>query len=72
LKGEAAEFAKNYNEKYYHQVSDEYHEWWDISAMVQEAEFVLAVGVDLANVPQMPRYKDTDEFAAADRGRFRR
>jgi len=39
---------------------------------VQEAEFVLAVGVDLANVPQMPRYKDTDEFAAADRGRFRR
>ena len=37
LKGEAAEFAKNYNEKYYHQVSDEYHDWWDMSAMVQEA-----------------------------------
>jgi len=40
--------------------------------MVQEAEFVLAVGINLANSAQMPRYKDTDEFSAADKARFGR
>ena len=67
LKGEAAEFYKSYNEKYYHQVSDEYHDWWDIGAMVQEADLVLAIGGS-----QMPRYKDSDEFSAADTARFRK
>ena len=72
LKGEAAEFYKDYNAKYYHQVTDEYHDWWDMSAMVQEAELVLAIGVKLANAPKIPRYNDTDEFSAADKSRFRK
>ena len=72
LKGEAAEFQKDYNAKYYHQVTDEYHDWWDMSAMVQEAEFVLAIGIKLANAPEMPRYKATDEFSATDKARFRK
>jgi Zn-dependent M28 family amino/carboxypeptidase len=72
LKGDAAGFYKDYNAKYYHQVTDEYHDWWDTSAMVQEAEFVLAIGVNLANASEMPRYKDTDEFSAADKARFRK
>lgn len=67
---EAAEFQKEYNAKYYHQASDEFQEWWDISAMIQEAELGLAIGMKLANLPQMPRYNDTDEFAAADKKRF--
>ncbi|MGH9820439.1 MAG: M28 family peptidase, partial [Pyrinomonadaceae bacterium] len=69
---EAGAFFKDYNAKYYHQVTDEYHDWWDMSAMVQEAELVLAIGVKLANVPEMPRYKDTDEFSAADKKRFQK
>lgn len=72
LKGEAAEFYKDYNAKYYHQVTDEYHDWWDMSAMVQEAELVLSIGVKLANEPQMPRFKDKDEFSAADKLRFKK
>ncbi|HVF47807.1 MAG TPA: M28 family peptidase [Pyrinomonadaceae bacterium] len=68
---EAAAFQKDYNAKYYHQASDEYHDWWDASAMVQEAELGLAIGVKLANVVPMPRYKDADEFSAADKKRFR-
>ncbi len=71
LKPEAEAFFKEYTAKYYHQVTDEYHDWWDMSAMVQEAEFALAIGMKLANAPAMPRYKDTDEFSAPDKARFK-
>lgn len=69
LTGEADAFFKDYSAKYYHQVSDEFHDWWDMSAMIQEAELGMAIGVKLANLPALPRYKDTDEFAAADKAR---
>ncbi|HKP68010.1 MAG TPA: M28 family peptidase, partial [Pyrinomonadaceae bacterium] len=71
LKGETLAFFKDYTAKYYHQASDEYHDWWDASAMVQEAELALAIGIKLANMNAMPRFKDSDEFAAADKARFR-
>jgi Zn-dependent M28 family amino/carboxypeptidase len=70
LSAEAESFFRDYNAKYYHQVTDEYHDWWDMSAMIQESELALAVGVKLANAAEMPRYKDTDEFSAADKRRF--
>jgi len=69
LKGEAAEFFKDYTAKFYHQPSDEYKDWWDMSAMIQEAEFALAVGVNIADASVMPHYKPGDEFAAADKKR---
>ena len=72
LSREAESFFKDYNAKYYHQVSDEYHDWWDGSAMVQESEFALAIGINLANSAKSPRYKDTDEFSAADKLRFKK
>ena len=71
LRGEADAFFKDYNAKYYHQASDEFQPWWDMSAMIQEAELGLAIGIKLANLPAAPRYKDSDEFAAADKARFR-
>jgi Zn-dependent M28 family amino/carboxypeptidase len=71
LKGEPEAFFKDYTAKYYHQVSDEYKEWWDTSAMIQEAELAFAIGVKLANLSAMPRFKDTDEFSAADKQRFK-
>jgi Zn-dependent M28 family amino/carboxypeptidase len=70
LKGEPEAFFREYTAKYYHQASDEYKDWWDASAMVQEAELGLAIGIRLANSPTMPRFKDSDEFAAADKKRF--
>ncbi len=70
LSGEAASFFRDYTAKYYHQASDEYRDWWDVSAMVQEAELGLAIGIKLANLPSMLRYNDTDEFSAADKKRF--
>ncbi|MGD9564346.1 MAG: M28 family peptidase [Pyrinomonadaceae bacterium] len=72
LTGEALAFFRDYTAKYYHQVSDEYHPWWDASAMVQNAELGLAIGMKLANAPTMPRYKDSDEFSAADKTRMGR
>ena len=70
LSKEAEGFFKDYNAKYYHQVSDEYHDWWDASAMVQESELALAIGVKLANLAEKPRYNESDEFSAADKKRF--
>jgi Zn-dependent M28 family amino/carboxypeptidase len=72
LTGDAAAFFKDYNSKYYHQASDEFHGWWDMNAMIQEAELALAIGSKIANLPMMPRYKDSDEFAAADKKRFQK
>ncbi|MGB7070341.1 MAG: M28 family peptidase [Pyrinomonadaceae bacterium] len=71
LTGDAALFFRDYTAKFYHQASDEYHDWWDASAMVQEAELGLGIGLKLANAPTIPHYHDTDEFSAADKKRFR-
>jgi Zn-dependent M28 family amino/carboxypeptidase len=72
LKRDAEEFFKEYTGKYYHQTSDEYHDWWDMSAMIQEAELALLIGIKVANAWAMPRFLPTDEFAAADALRFRK
>ncbi len=70
LSGEAEKFFRGYNANYYHQPSDQFYDWWDASAMVQEAEYALAIGMKIANSTQMPKYNDTDEFSAADKKRF--
>jgi hypothetical protein len=72
LVGEAATFSRDYTAKYYHQTSDEYQDWWDVSAMIQESEIGLAIGIKLGNLPAMPRYKDSDEFSAADKLRIKK
>ena len=70
LSGEAEKFFRGYNANYYHQPSDQFYDWWDASAMVQEAEYALAIGMKIANSTLMPKYNDTDEFSAADKKRF--
>lgn len=70
LTGESLNFFRNYNAKYYHQPSDQYYDWWDAGAMVQNAELGLAIALKIANSPSIPRYKETDEFSAADTKRF--
>lgn len=72
LSGEALVFFRDYTAKYYHQPSDEYKDWWSTDAMIQNAELGLAIAMKIANSGAMPRYKNTDEFAAADKKRFQR
>jgi Zn-dependent M28 family amino/carboxypeptidase len=71
LTGEALNFFRDYTAKYYHQTSDEYKDWWDAEAMIQNTELGLAIGMKLANQAEMPRFKDSDEFSAADKQRLK-
>jgi len=56
---------KEFNEKHYHQPSDEYREDWDFSGMEQIAEFGLTLGLDIANQPSLPTWNSGDEFLKA-------
>ena len=69
---EAIAFFKDYNTKYYHQPSDQAKSWWNYDAMVQEAEFGLAIGILAANALAMPHYNESDEFSPADKRRFKK
>ena len=53
--------------KDYHQVSDEYHADWDLSGMVQQAQFTLNLGYAVGNAPQMQTWKAGDAFGKVKR-----
>jgi Zn-dependent M28 family amino/carboxypeptidase len=53
--------------KDYHQVSDEYRAEWDLSGMVQQAQFTLNLGYAVANAPAMPSWKKGDPFGSVKR-----
>ncbi|MBV8866886.1 MAG: hypothetical protein JO210_15935, partial [Acidobacteriaceae bacterium] len=44
---------------------DEYHANWDFSGMEQMAEFGLRIGIDAANLPNLPTWHSGDEFLRA-------
>ncbi len=46
----------------YHQVTDEYDPNWDLSGMVQQAQFTLNLGYRVANGNKMPEWKSGDAF----------
>lgn len=55
---------KAYRERY-HQASDEYDPNWDLSGMVQQAQFTLNLGRAIADAPKMPAWKAGDPFGKA-------
>jgi Zn-dependent M28 family amino/carboxypeptidase len=67
--GKPAGFGKkvfdDYNNQHYHQPSDEYHEDWDVTGMQQMGDFGLVLGIDFANMPNLPTWKHGDEFLSA-------
>jgi Zn-dependent M28 family amino/carboxypeptidase len=56
--------AKAYRARY-HQVNDEYDPGWDLSGMVQQAQFTLNLGRMVADSPKMPAWKAGDAFGKA-------
>jgi len=56
---------EEYNEKHYHQPSDEYHDDWDFSGMVEVAQFGLLIGTGVANEEKLPTWNKGDEFLPA-------
>lgn len=52
---------------HYHQVSDEYDPDWDLSGMVQQAQFTLNLGYEIANAPAMPTWVKSDPLSRIKR-----
>jgi Zn-dependent M28 family amino/carboxypeptidase len=56
--------SATYRDKY-HQVGDEYDPNWDLSGMVQQAQYTLNLGRMVADAPKMPAWKAGDPFGKA-------
>lgn len=64
-KGFGAQAFDAYNEKHYHQPSDEFQESWDFSGLAEMARFGFRVGMEVANQEHLPSWRAGDEFLAA-------
>jgi len=53
--------------KDYHQVSDQYDPSWDLSGMVQQAQFTLNLGYAVANAPTLPTWKAGEAYGKVKR-----
>jgi len=53
--------------KDYHQVSDQYDPSWDLSGMVQQAQFTLNLGYAVANAPALPAWKAGEAYGKVKR-----
>jgi len=51
----------------YHQVSDQYDPGWDLSGMVQQAQFTLNLGYAVANAPAMPAWRAGEAWGKVKR-----
>jgi len=62
------EVAGAYYEKYhkgknvYHQPSDEYHEWWNLSGTLEDIYLFFGIGLRLANDGYFPKWYEGVEF----------
>lgn len=57
--------ADEFNEKHYHQPSDELREDWNYEGAIQQGEFAARLAQRLANAVTMPVWNKGDEFEAA-------
>ncbi|MGD0013146.1 MAG: M20/M25/M40 family metallo-hydrolase [Bryobacteraceae bacterium] len=57
--------VREFEEKHYHQPSDEYHDDWDFSGLEELARFTMALGVGAANLDRLPTWNAGDEFLPA-------
>ena len=63
--GTGKKLFDEFEDKRYHQPSDEYRDDWDFSGMEQYARFGFLLGVNLANAPKLPTWRAGDEFLPA-------
>ncbi len=62
--GWGKEVNEAWNEKHYHQPSDEYRDDWDFSGMVEDVQLVFYLAVKVADASRMPRWRPGEEFEA--------
>jgi len=63
--GTGKKLFDEFEDKHYHQPSDEYHDDWDFTGMEHYARFAMLIGVNAANLTKMPTWHAGDEFLAA-------
>jgi Zn-dependent M28 family amino/carboxypeptidase len=67
--GKAAGYGRKlfdeYNERSYHQPSDEFHDDWDFAGLENVARFGFLIGTSVANQEKLPTWRAGDEFLAA-------
>jgi Zn-dependent M28 family amino/carboxypeptidase len=51
----------------YHQTTDKYNPAWDLSGMVQQAQFTLNLGYAVANAPGMPTWNPNEPMGKGRR-----
>jgi Zn-dependent M28 family amino/carboxypeptidase len=56
---------EEYNEKHYHQPSDQFDPQWDFSGLAELAVFGFRIGLEAANQPDLPSWQPGDEFLPA-------
>jgi Zn-dependent M28 family amino/carboxypeptidase len=64
---DASEKKMKHFKQDYHTIRDRYDPSWDLSGMLQQAEFTLRLGYLLANDAQVPQWKKGDPFAQIKR-----
>lgn len=57
--------AEAWEAQHYHRPSDELSSDWDFAGMVEDAQLGLACLLAVAQAPEMPSWRPTDEFAPA-------
>lgn len=63
--GTGHKLREEFDDKHYHQPSDEYKDDWDFSGMAYYARFGMLVGEEAANLAKLPTWHAGDEFLAA-------
>ena len=63
--GWGEEKVSEYRANHYHQPSDEFREDWDFTGIADLARFGLELGKRIADQPELPTWKEGDEFLAA-------
>jgi Zn-dependent M28 family amino/carboxypeptidase len=56
---------QEFEDKHYHQPSDELRDDWNFEGAVEDVQFYFYLGLKLANSQRMPSWKPGDEFEAA-------
>ena len=62
--GWGAKTQQEYEDKHYHQVSDELRDWWNLDGAIEDFQLCLYLGVHVANQAVMPAWNPGDEFEA--------
>jgi hypothetical protein len=53
---------QEYNDKHYHQPSDEFQPDWDFTSLAQAAQFGFILGTEIANQDRLPDWRAGDAF----------